>query len=179
MLAGTSHYSSHTKLSYAGSENAGTPSSLEPYKLKQDFIGQFYEANGCIKAEYKKLSYSDGSEYVGQVLEGRHGRGVYNFNNGDTYLGFWKDDKFSGQGVYLYLNGDIYQGKFVDGRKHGRGVYKYKAGTMYDGEWAKDKKSGFGMHYYLKNEKYEGSWLNGDKHGKGTYYYSNGDKYIG
>ena len=61
MLAGTSHYSSHTKLSYAGSENAGTPSSLEPYKLKQDFIGQFYEANGCIKAEYKKLSYSDGS----------------------------------------------------------------------------------------------------------------------
>lgn len=42
MLAGTSHYSSHSKLNYPGPDNVGTSPSLEPYKLKQDFIAQFY-----------------------------------------------------------------------------------------------------------------------------------------
>lgn len=40
----------------------------ETSRLKQEFTSQFYEQNGQLKQEYKRLTYNDGSEYVGQVL---------------------------------------------------------------------------------------------------------------
>jgi hypothetical protein len=132
----------------------GRPPQDETARLKQEFTSQFYEQSGQLKPEYKRLTYNDGSEYVGQVLEGRHGRGVYTFSNGDVYLGFWKEDRFHGDGIYLFAKGDRYQGKFTEGRKHGRGVYQYRSGAVYDGEWLKDRKSGFGMHFYGGSEKY-------------------------
>ena len=152
MLSNIAHHSSAKQSSYhPPSDPQGNSPPMDPHQLKEEFLHQFYDSTGTLKPEYKKHGYSDGSEYIGQFLEGRHGRGIYSFKNGDTYLGFWKDDKFNGEGIYLFLNGDVYQGKFVEGRKHGRGTYKYKSGTLYNGEWVKDKKSGFGIHYYLKN----------------------------
>lgn len=79
---------------------------------KEEFIQQFFGAEGNLKPEYQKVVYDDGGEYIGQYLECRHGKGMYSFPNRDIYLGSWKDDKFSGDGLYESFNGDKYQGKF-------------------------------------------------------------------
>jgi hypothetical protein len=44
------------------------------------------------------LKYSDGSQYIGKVCEGRfrHGKGVYVLKNGDKIEGEWKKDRLHG-----------------------------------------------------------------------------------
>ncbi len=48
----------------------------------------------------------DNGEYRGLLLTGkRHGKGVMRYNNGDKYIGDWKNDKRHGRGT-LYDEND-------------------------------------------------------------------------
>ena len=63
---------------------------------KEDFLAQFFDSYGNLKPEFRKISYEDGGEYIGQYHECRQGKGIFSFPNRDVYMGYWKEDKFSG-----------------------------------------------------------------------------------
>jgi hypothetical protein len=54
-----------------------------------------------------------------------HGRGLYNWPNGDKYIGEYSDGLRTGNGVMnYYAKGEKYQGKWLDGLYHGQGEYR-------------------------------------------------------
>ena len=120
--------------------------------------------------------------------------GTYIHENGDQYVGEWKDDEYHGQGTFYYLaedknKGDKYVGQFKNNNSHGQGTYTSSDGDKYVGEWKDNKYHGQGTFYYLaenknKGDKYVGEWKDDEYHGQGTYYYlaeniNKGDKYVG
>jgi len=46
------------------------------------------------------------------------------YNNGDSYDGEWKLNKWNGEGT-LKMGTDSYEGSFKDGTFHGKGQMKY------------------------------------------------------
>ena len=144
--------SQHSQTRYSSHKNL-------PFS-REEFLSQFFDHSGTLKAEYSRITYEDGSEYIGQVTDCKQGKGMYSFPNKDVYMGTWKSDKFHGDGIYMYNNGETYYGKFQDGKKNGKGTYYYKSGARYEGEWQKDRKNGFGIFFYANNDRFEGNWLN-------------------
>ena len=82
--------------------------------------------------------------------------GTINLNNGDKYVGEFKDDKKHGQGTYTFSDGENYIGEYKDDIKHGQGTYTFGKNS----EWAGDK--------------YVGEFKDDIKHGQGTYTYADG-----
>merc|ERR1711966_640629 len=82
----------------------------------------------------------------------RHGFGVLQCDNGNSYEGEWKKDKRDGLGIARYSSGDVY-----------------------DGQWQKGKRQGHGVMYIDAGDTYIGSWNNGLKHGAGTYHWADGE----
>ena len=67
--------------------------------------------------------------------------GAFMFDDGDKYVGEWKEDKMHGHGTYTWANGEKYIGEFRDGR-NSYGV-QYSAldrlqGTYSNGEWCEE-----------------------------------------
>ena len=67
--------------------------------------------------------------------------GAYTFDDGDKYVGEWKEDKMHGLGTYTWANGEKYLGEFRDGR-NSYGV-QYSAldrlqGIFSNGEWCEE-----------------------------------------
>ena len=42
----------------------------------------------------------------------------YTFDNGDHYVGEWKNGKMHGQGIFTHNDGNKYDGEFKDGKKN-------------------------------------------------------------
>ena len=75
-------------------------------------------------------TFDDGDKYVGEYKDDKHhGQGTYTYANGDKYVGEWKDNKHHGQGTYTFANGDKYVGEHKDDKQHGQGTYTYADGT--------------------------------------------------
>ena len=51
--------------------------------------------------------------------------GVRIFENGDKYIGYFRDNKKDGRGIYYFNNGDKYDGTFEDGKINSQGTYRY------------------------------------------------------
>ena len=67
--------------------------------------------------------------------------GAFTFDDGDKYVGEWKENQMHGLGTYTWANGDKYIGEFRDGRNT-YGV-QYSAldrlqGTFSNGEWCEE-----------------------------------------
>ena len=62
-----------------------------------------YIINPSTKSYYDQITkkvYEDGSVYQGQFRgKDREGVGMYQYKNGDCYLGDWSNDQFQGQGI--------------------------------------------------------------------------------
>lgn len=99
--------------------------------------------------------------------------------NGDTYVGEWDTDfKFHGKGLYTFENGDTYHGAYSHGKRQGQGkftslLHKYS----YDGNWLNSKPNGQGTWTYSDGSVYTGAWENAKRHGEGTYTFANGIDY--
>ena len=108
-----------------------------------------------------------------------YGKSQYKYDNGDIYIGRWRNRKRHGKGIMTYSNGDKYEGYWENDCRHGEGIMTYSNGDKYEGYWENDCRHGKGTMCYSNGDKYEGYWENDCRHGEGTMSYSNGDKYEG
>ena len=79
-----------------------------------------------------RLNYNNGY-YEGEVnsKNEEHGYGTFVWNNGDKYVGYFKNRLFNGQGTYYYANGNKYVGSWVDDKKSGKGTMYFANGFIY------------------------------------------------
>ena len=150
-----------------------------------------------------KMSYKDGSEYIGQWNDNlKNGHGIMKYANGDVYEGEWKNDKRVGYGVLKNSWGDIREGEWKDDEigygilrqsngdvlegdvgygvmDHGHYIYRYANGDIYDGEFEMGSYHGHGKMQYANGDVYDGEWKEGWKDGHGIMKYANGDVFDG
>ena len=101
------------------------------------------------------------------------------FDNGDQYVGEYKNDKYHGQGTFNWSDGDKYIGEYKYDKKHGQGTYTYSSGDKYVGEFKDDKFNGQGTYTQSDGYKYIGEFKNDKRDGQGTFTWSDGEKYVG
>jgi len=100
------------------------------------------------------------------------------FENGDKYLGDFRNGELNGSGTYYYKNGDIYKGEWRFNKKTGFGIQVYtKEGRKYVGQWQDNLYHGEGTLYYADGSYFTGQFLEGDKHGKGVFHDNQEDDY--
>ena len=107
------------------------------------------------------------------------------YDNGDKYVGEFKDGNRNGQGTYIFqdgkkFNGDKYVGEFKDGKFHGRGTYYYLSenqskGNKYVGEFRDGEYNGQGTLTLAYGDKYVGNFKDQKYEGLGTLYSLNGE----
>ena len=125
-------------------------------------------------------TFEDGSTYVGEWRNDKfHGPGAVTLSNGYKYVGEFRDGKLHGQGTYTFPSGTEYVGEFKDGKFHGQGAYTYGpssqwAGDKYVGEFRDDKFHGQGTYTYVDGGRYVGEFRDDKFHGQGTYTYADG-----
>lgn len=94
---------------------------------------------------YKKQSFSDGSYYEGDFVNGKfHGKGKYTWANGTYYEGDFANGDFNGYGKRTYDDGAVYEGEFENDMRHGKGKMTYADGETYEGEYKEGKRHGKG-----------------------------------
>ena len=120
----------------------------------------------------------------GSSLNKCDGWGIYEWYEGDKYVGEWVMDVRSGLGTYRFPSGNVYRGHFLDNKKHGSGVMTYKDNTSYIGDFLHDNCHGYGKEDFSSGDAYEGEYKNNKRDGCGTYVWSKisdnpGEKYVG
>ncbi|MDA9807839.1 hypothetical protein N9B89_00440 [Flavobacteriales bacterium] len=77
----------------------------------------------------KQLEYST-------IMSGYTGKGTYSYEDGDKYIGEWKDGNKHGQGTFIWANGDKYIGEFKLQLRDGNGKFiLLKEGLIQEGLW--------------------------------------------
>jgi hypothetical protein len=145
-------------------------------------INEFLGQSGCVygncQNDFGVFLWENGEYYEGYWKKSHrsgHGRNVYASKSECT--GQWKDDKLHGFGVYNYTTGDTYKGQFENNTRKGYGVYYFENGNRYEGYWRDDKYHGEGTFYYEDDSVKSGLWENGSYIGEGndTYGCVSGD----
>jgi hypothetical protein len=155
------------------------------------------------EVNYETKDYGVAGAYKGEMVNGeRMGHGIYNWKNGDryigewkttrdgfglqlwkessiTYNGAWKSGKKDGFGTQSWPSGAKYSGHWVGDSKHGIGTYLWPSGACYIGEYCYDVMQGNGTMKYATGNQYSGMWNQNKYNGYGTYTWENGDVYIG
>ena len=156
---------------------------LEDTNLDSSPADKFNEE---LKDGKHECAYENGDKYIGYWKEGKwHGQGKWiKSNNKSWYDGWYVNGKRHGCGKMLYENGDEYEGEWENGKKHGEGKYTWKEGgegnfSCYDGSWENDKRQGYGKMTYKNGDKYTGNWKNDRFEGRGVYEWEDGRKYDG
>ena len=191
-----------TGVAFQGEEEGGIQSlgKMCSWTKDEHYIENFSISR--IKNGTGKLTYSDGSFYEGQWLNGkRHGCGRLFYNSDKTsykrqwvndnkngygrqtysdkssYEGEWRDDIISGFGTYSWPNGAKYVGHYVNGNRDGEGTYYYDNTSTtfkYEGSFKNGLKQGYGTLFWTDGTFYRGDWYNDNKHGSGYETYSDG-----
>ncbi|TNV81543.1 hypothetical protein FGO68_gene3422 [Halteria grandinella] len=104
----------------------------------------------CNKGRYIRTRDSWWSKWEGiidQMYRLAEGTGSYQDNDGDLYVGEWKQGNFHGQGKYCYPGGSIYEGQWAEGAKSGQGRLTEPDGSYHEGEWKEDYEIGWHIYY--------------------------------
>lgn len=146
------------------------------------YIGQF--KNNYKHGQGKEL-YADGSEYQGEFKQDKwDGKGLLiGFDRlpgilTSKYIGFFKNGQFEGFGECLYNNGEKYIGQYREGKRCGKGTYYWpnlKDLQNYEGDdFYNDivEVKGFGVWPY--GRKYTGENKNNKMHGQGMCTWPDG-----
>lgn len=115
---------------------------------------------------YKELSHiSDGEikfqtgVYSGETDFGLiKDNGTFVFNDGSSYTGQWKDEKFSELGTLNIPDVGQYTGNFSAGQKNGEGTFTWEDGAEYIGMWESDTMSGDGTYTTADGVVYTGTF---------------------
>jgi S1-C subfamily serine protease len=100
--------------------------------------------------------------------------GTIRFNDGETYVGEWRNDKRNGQGTTTFPDGHRYVGEYRDDKRHGQGIYTFPDGEQYTGAYREGKRDGYGSLSLPSGEKYVGEWRADKRHGLGVRYARSG-----
>lgn len=121
------------------------------------------------------------STYSGPVNEygERHGYGVLQWSNGNTYSGDFLYHCRSGQGTMQFCGDGEYVGEWHSDEMHGMGTRRFGNGNVYVGHHVANQRSGQGRLYYANGDLYVGAWDANQIHGWGRYYYSSGQRFEG
>ena len=133
----------------------------------------------------------------------QNGRGLYKWNEGDSYEGQWKNGDMHGEGIYKYSDGNSYEGQFVNNDFHGFGVFRFatgdsiriegewldgdliegrqyfRDGAFYNGQYKNSLRNGVGNYRYSDGSTFSGEFKDGDINGKGTITFADGERYVG
>lgn len=66
--------------------------------------------------------------------------GIYTWQDGRMYEGFYQEDKKHGYGIYTWSDQKKYAGWWSNGKQHGIGVFVSKEGRKKLGLWEDGKK---------------------------------------
>ena len=152
------------------------PKIVNNYEIKSRIESFHNNINGFLKNDNLIIEFLS---YI-IFLYNKSGYGKYIWEDGEYYIGEWKNNKWDGKGIYYYASGDVYNGENIDTKRMGFGKYIWKDGESYVGEWKNNLKHGKGIDYD-KNGKiiYEGDYVNDQYEGYGKLIEENGDYYIG
>ena len=159
-----------------------TEKSLSKYQSKAKDTIKLNQTNECPSSGYKdnckgRMSYGGGDTYIGFFKNNkRHGQGTYVYKNGTKLTGtFYKGLPSYGTETYGgKWKGDRYTGNFENWNRSGQGNYFWKNGNKYFGQWQKNKLHGQGTFTWKSGNKYVGQWEKGNQHGQGVKTYNNG-----
>ena len=166
---------------------------IDPSRYPYEILGGAYVQSNlpaCLSSGYfhncfGTHTFNNGNKYIGEYRDDKHnGQGTLSFANGTRYVGEFKDDKYNGQGTYTFASGHKYVGEFKDGKQNGQGTFNNPNGDKNVGGHKDGKYNGQGTYFYLadnqfKGHQYVGEYKDGKKHGQGTYTFSDGRKYVG
>jgi len=134
------------------------------------------------REEHQIVTYGDGSQYMGQIVDGkRHGQGKWESKSG-MYEGQWQADVQHGKGRQTWSDGRVYDGQFQNGKFAGSGrmVWETQRGLLtYEGAYQDDLKHGKGKFVWADGRTYDGYWERGKRHGRGTYTNARHEQKIG
>ncbi len=105
--------------------------------------------SGCVTGDCQTgngtFVYENGDSYVGAFKNGeREGNGTFEYANGDRFVGEYLAGKRHGEGTYIFKNGDRYVGMFANGLRAGKGVYTFGNGGVFRGDFVQDGDKGEG-----------------------------------
>jgi len=78
------------------------------------------------------------------------GFGMIIYDNGQEYIGEFKNGKETGYGITKFTNGNTYIGEYKNGLRHGYGVYRWRGGDRLIAKFNNGKATG----YAIKTEGY-------------------------
>ncbi len=142
------------------------------------YFGNWVE--GSMVGQGLFLYAAENDTYRGEFFDDKkHGKGRYEFANGNFYEGHFAKDRRDGKGRYSWTCGDSYDGDWVEGHMEGEGVTVYSNGNKYTGHFSNDRREGYGKLVCSDGLSYEGEWEKNMRHGTGTLKFPNGDYYVG
>lgn len=125
--------------------------------------------------EYDVINYKCGKTYEGHVVGGKaNGFGNCYWDDGDKYIGEWKNDQKHGKGCYQWSDGEIYFGNWKDNVFEGQGEMWNLDRDKYCGLWKNGLREGYGEYLWSDGCIFKGYWRDGFEHGDGFYTDING-----
>lgn len=74
--------------------------------------------------------------FYGKLRDNKiHGKGFYQWFDGNTYYGYWANNLMDGRGIRKWKTGNTYEGQWKKNKMWGRGDFKFKSGKSYSGEF--------------------------------------------
>ena len=140
-----------------------------------------YFKDDFFQSGFGKSVNNDGNIYIGEFKNGlANGFGKYTTKNGNKYEGVWKDNKLEGYGFITCNNSEqIYKGEIKKGVFNGIGEFYHKNGILYNGEFKDGKMNGTGKVTYKNKKEYLGEFKEGLKNGYGIMNWPTKEKYEG
>ena len=162
---------------------------ISPKDLIKNFPNEFnmlfdnyqvdYSPN--VKKKWSKLKSPDGI-YIGQINISNgelEGRGVFFWNTGIKYIGYFSRNELHGKGYLIDKNNNlIFKGSFSHNKRNGEGYLKYGNGDTYEGLFSNNKLEGNGKYYFANGDVWEGIFQKNKKNGIGIMTKKNGEIYL-
>ena len=103
----------------------------------------------------------------------------YKYDNGEYYIGEWKNGKINGKGTIYWSTGEKLSGEFKNGNAFNcEGTLIYKSGK-YVGAIVEGLRTGYGKCYHNNGDYCEGEYHNGKLNGQGMYRWKDGSTWQG
>ena len=127
-------YEQSSQKSFKGNwENGALIGEVEITSNDWEFVGSIKNKKGRTKG---KLTYSDGSIYVGELINfTRHGIGKFTNKSGNKISGFWVDDTNVNFSTSIDADGFQWYGTLRNLKPHGFMKVRLPNGQKYDGVW--------------------------------------------